>query len=284
MNNIGYIICETATTTCENMKIVNEDAGGSKPRVIAEGILQTANEKNRNGRWYGSEELFPQLTCNRTQELLRSGTMRGECGHPLSSDLARQQTIDGKLCCVKFLKFWTIGNDVWGQYKGTNNSYGDEFDADLRDGEKPAFSLRALGSIENTRNGAEVRNLKLITYDNVIYPSHTRAYTKGIVAESASIVDQGYTRHLDESSIDERMIRRGDGILVPINNDSVVRYIKSQSANFNTIKESFDFMYDSIQLLENGRQVQLIAKNGDVIMVNLESYIHNEIMDYCSRL
>ena len=279
MNSIGYIICETATTTAENTKIVKESVGGSgKHRVIAEGIVQTANEKNRNGRWYSDTELFPELTCARTKELIASGTMRGECGHPLSSELVRQQTIDHKLCCVKFLKFWTVGNDVWAQFKGTNNSYGDEFDADLRDGEKPAFSLRALGSVEATPRGAEVRNLRFITYDNVIYPSHTRAYTKGIVSESATIAEQGFTRH------ETAMVKRSDGLIVPINNDNVTRYIKSQSNNFHRIKESFDFMYDSIQLLENGKQIQLIAKNGDIIMVNLESYIHNEIMDYCARL
>ena len=59
MKNIGYIICETATTTAENTRIIRESVGGSgKHRVIAEGIVQTANEKNRNGRWYGDEEFL----------------------------------------------------------------------------------------------------------------------------------------------------------------------------------------------------------------------------------
>lgn len=282
--SIGYIICETATTLSENVRIINESVGGGGTnRVIAEGILQTADEKNRNGRIYRKEDLFPQIECNRTKELLKAGYMRGECGHPLSNELSRQQTIDGKLCCVQYLKFWTNGDDVWGQFKGTNNSLGEEFDRDLRDGCLPAFSLRALGTIENTARGAEVRNLKIITYDNVIYPSHPGAYTKGIVTESAmDIGSHGFTRHLSENmTIDQKMERRGSGLIVPISTESVINYIKSESANFDMIKESFDLLYDNIQLLENGSQVQLTTKTGDTIIVNLESYVHNEIMSYC---
>ena len=275
--NIGYIICETATTYVDKINIIEESTGSSR-RLIAEGVLQTANEKNRNGRWYDADELFPQIEAPRTLELLNAGYLRAECGHPLSKDLARQQTIDAKLCCAQFLKLWRDGMNVMGTFKGTNNALGEEFDMDLRDGCLPAWSLRALGSVEETSRGIEVKNPKIITYDNVIYPSHTRAYTKGVVAESATIAEQGFTRH------ENAMVKRSDGLIVPINNDNVTRYIQSQSNNFHKIKESFDFMYDSIQLLENGRQVQLIAKNGDIIMVNLESYIHNEIMDYCARL
>lgn len=271
MNNIGYIICETATTTVEKLNIIKESTGeGGKKRVIAEGILQTADERNRNGRWYDHTELFPQLTAPRTLELLNAGYLRAENGHPLSKELARQQTIDGKLCCAQFLNFWTNGMDVWGQFKGTNNDLGEEFDLDLRDGCLPAWSLRALGTVESTKRGAEVRNLKLITYDNVIYPSHPGAYTRKLVSESATIED--------------RADARGKGLLVPITNDSVISYIKAESANFYKIKESFDLLYNDISLIENNTKVQLSDKNGDILIINLEAYIHNEIMNYCSSV
>ena len=68
-SNIGYIICESYTEPQQitiNPKTINN-------KVVAEGILQTADEKNRNGRYYSKEELFPQLTCPRTLELLKTG-------------------------------------------------------------------------------------------------------------------------------------------------------------------------------------------------------------------
>ena len=66
--DIGYIICESAIPGFSETNIVNEQNG----RLIGEGILQTANEKNRNGRFYDSSELFPQLTAPRTLELLEA--------------------------------------------------------------------------------------------------------------------------------------------------------------------------------------------------------------------
>ena len=89
MANVGYIICETPTTS-EDSKIITQHGD----RVIAEGTLQDCGVVNRNSRIYESKDLFPELTCPRTRELLESGNMKGENGHPMSKELARQQTID----------------------------------------------------------------------------------------------------------------------------------------------------------------------------------------------
>ena len=284
--NIGYIICETATTYVDKINIIKESAGSIR-RLIAEGVMQTADERNRNGRWYGKEELFPQLKAPRTVELLKAGYLRAECGHPLSKDLARQQTIDGKACCAQFLDLWTEGNNVMGRFKGTNNDLGEEFDMDLRDGCLPAWSLRALGSVDETSRGLEVKNLKLITYDNVIYPSHPGAYTKRIVSESTEELGD-YTRRRPEHIVTESAgghtyVDNGKGLLVPINNQSVIDYIKTESCNFHKIKESFDLLYETIVPIDNCTKIQMTDRFGSTIVVNLEDYIHNEIMDYCAN-
>ena len=99
VKDIGYMICESAIPGFTDTNIVKEENG----RVIAEGILQTANEKNRNGRFYDSKELFPQLVAPRTLELLEAGYLRAELGHPLSNELVRQQTIDDSRTCAQFL-------------------------------------------------------------------------------------------------------------------------------------------------------------------------------------
>ena len=64
-----YIICEGYPEFSET-KVTDGTING---KVIAEVILQTANERNRNGRFYSSDELFPQLKAPRTLELLESG-------------------------------------------------------------------------------------------------------------------------------------------------------------------------------------------------------------------
>lgn len=279
-NSIGYVIIETATTnSIEPATIIEENKHTG--RVLAEGVLQEADMKNRNGRYYDARDLFPELVAPRQIELLKTGNMRGENGHPLSKDLVRQQTIDPNNCSVIYTKFWTEGSFVKGRFFGTFNDKGAEFDRELRNGFKPSFSLRALGNICNTSRGAEVKGVKLITYDRVIYPSHDKAYTSGIVSESGILLPPTAVSVQENSKI---VLENNDpGMIIPITNESVINYIKSQSSNFKAIKESFDLMYDDIQLVNGGSQVQLTDKTGSLYVVNLEQYIHNEIMEECLK-
>ena len=284
---VGYIINESAIPGFTETNIIREDKEG---RIIAEANLQTADELNRNGRIYPSTELFPQLTCQRTRELLESGYFRGEMGHPLSNELVRQQTIDDTRTCVQFLKLWTEGSTVKGTYRGTNNAFGKAINEDLKDGCKPAFSLRALGTIQKTPRGNEVHNLKIITYDCVIYPSHPGAYTHGIVNESADISDNNTKKTHLQLVAESMNINYYDDILHPSDQDKltkftdqdVISYVKSESANFKYIKENFDFMYDDITLDKNSNHVILHTNEGATLIINLEKHIQNEIMDYCS--
>ena len=254
---IGEVICESYGSPVDitHVKMLNG-------KVVAECILQTADEKNRNGRYYAKEELFPQLTCPRITELLDSGTLRAECGHPLSKDLQRQAMIDDTKTCARFLKLWTNGNNVMAHVVGTNNELGKAFDLDLKEGVKPAWSLRALGSVEQTRRGCEVRNLRVITWDNVIYPSHPGAYTQGLVTESGSIIP------------DKRVIVEGNDIMpegqvIKLSNSNVINFIKTESANLKFVRECFDFAYTGIT-----------TTDGDTLAINLENYIASELMNY----
>jgi hypothetical protein len=215
------------------------------------------------------------LTAPRTIELLNAGYLRAEMGHPLDKDLQRQSTIDDTKTCARFLKLWTEGNDVWARFVATNNKNGHAFDLDLKEGCKPAWSLRALGSVEQTRRGAEVKNLRLITYDQVIYPSHPGAYTQRLVSESAA------ESLLEDSKLD--FDTKGEALLFPIKNEDVISYIKSESANIKFIQEYFDFIYSDITIDKTGTRVTLTENNGNLIVVPLERHIHKEIMDYATK-
>ena len=270
---IASIILE-APTMSEDSRIVSQKSNF----VIAEGTLQDLYTTNRNKRNY-DDEVKKQLTCERTIELLESGNMWGELGHPTDQSLARQSQIDPKVCCVRFLKLWAEGNKIKGQFKGTNNAYGEQFNADLLEGIKPSFSLRALGAIENRNGKAWVKNVKLITYDRVIYPSHKCAYTTGIVEESCDLTGKPAFKNnifMEENS---------SGIVIPVYNQSVIDYIKQESANINTIMENFDTIYDSITMvMEHGvPYAQMTDLYGNTFRVKLETQIRNDIMNYCFK-
>ena len=168
---IGYVILEGAPIQVPEAKVISEN----NKRVIGEGVIQEAEEENRNGRCYLHNDLYSEIQCPRTMELLSTGNMLSENGHPMDSSMIRQQTIDPNNTVARFLKIWMDGNKVMAHFKGTNNAKGEEFDQDLREGILPSWSLRALGSLTNKGGRNIVENLRIITWDRVIYPSHPGA-------------------------------------------------------------------------------------------------------------
>lgn len=269
---IGYVILESAPLEVPEAKIITDNG----KRVIGEGIIQTAEEENRNGRCYLHSDLLREINCARTIELLSTGNMLSENGHPLDSNMVRQQTIDPNNTVARFLKIWMDGNNVMAQFKGTNNDKGEEFDQDLREGVLPSWSLRALGSLTNKGGRNIVENLRVVTWDRVIYPSHPHAYTTRLVTESASL------SIAEKAAIDRLNHMNENGALIPITNEAVLSYIKTESASIKSLLNQIDFMYESTTLLP-GNKVQLVAKTGDIFVINLESHIANEIQAYCLK-
>ena len=268
---IPYIIHESPTTAAVT-RITEEKSG----RIVAEAVLQDMDTENRNHRIYTSKELLPQLVCERTKELLDTGNMKGENGHPLSDKLERQQTIDPMKVCCKYLKLWNEGKLIKGLVTGTNNELGDDFNRDLMDGEKPSFSLRALGTLSRMGGKSYVKNLRIITWDRVIYPSHKRAYTEKLVQESASMNPE----ETNEFVVQENY----SGRLIPIQNQQIIDYIKQESSNLDIMMEAFGTpSYDNVVYMENG-SLRLFNEDGSTVIMKPEEYISREIREYCSKV
>lgn len=273
VKQIAHIIHE-ATEEVKEQKIVGEKNG--KP--IAEGYLQTElNDKNRNGRIYGTTGIKKEVEGDRIQkELIPTGNMKGHDGHPTDPSMAVQQTIDPKLCSVKYLAIWMEGDNVKSRYTPTNTIYGKALAEDLRDGELPSFSLRAVGAVVNKNGGVYVEDVKVITWDRVYFPSHRKAYTTKLLTEAGMSLEEA-------TAISDLYNHESNGILLPITTDDMRKYIKQESANIHMIIESFDVFFDSMTLIENGRSVQIVTKDGEVIIVALENYVKDQIMGYCSK-
>ena len=275
--NLGFIINEVSSDAIQ-FKIAKE----SDERVIGEGIIQTAEQLNRNKRCYGKNDLASEIKSPRMKELIPTGNLKGEAGHPQSKELARQSVIDPKLVQVQYLKLWMDGNDVKAWFRGTNNDLGASFDQDLRHGEKPSFSLRALGSIENKNGKAYVKNLKVITWDRVYFPSHPTAYTTKLITEGA--LDDFYTIKTPDIVLEygnEFVVDPGYQLITPFTNRQVQNFIVQESSNVKAIIDNFDVFYQSISLNEAANQVTLVDKEYNTVCVPLERYVQNEIMNYC---
>ena len=276
---IGHVILEDSYVP-EDTTIISKTNG--KP--IAEACLQEAEEENRNGRCYMTEDLVREQNCSRTKELLKAGYMLGEAGHPVDNSIVRQQTIDPKETAVRYLKFWMVGPKWMAHYTGTNNAYGEAVCKDLESGCHPAFSMRSLGTLQQINGRNTVRDLKYITHDFVIFPSHPGAYTTKLVTESAGITQEKRFSSYFEAAVYEKDKRkaRNKSELIPIYNEQVMDYIKQESANLKSVIEQFEVFYDNIEVLNNGASVMLVSNNGDRFYVNMESYIKNDIEHYCA--
>ena len=278
---IGNIILEASHEVPE-VTIISE----KNNKVTGTGIIQTLEDENRNGRIYQLKDMKPEVEGDRIQkELIPTGNMRGHDGHPSSTELSIQSVINPTLCSVKYKRIWLEGNEIHADFCGTNNEHGKAFNADLLDGDRPSFSLRALGSVDRERNGkCYVRNIRIITWDRVIFPSHKRAYMSGLVTsknEAAVMEAAGYNRNDFELTNGEKALN--EGVLIPIINQQVVDYIKHESANVKSIINTFDTLYESAIIVNGGKQVQLSLASGDKMVVNLEQYIADEIMNYCYK-
>ena len=263
---IGYIICETASSEPAKPQILDVKSG----RVRIEAVLQDMNVKNRNGRFYSDKVLKPQLTAERQAELLGANGLPGEAGHPMSKDLLRQQTIVNTNVSHFITKLWTEGDLIKANIRAAHGPVGDMFNAEVLEGLLTAYSLRALGSVVNTSRGAEVQNAKIITWDWVYYPSHKKAYQEKIITEGCT----DFTENEKETAFDA-------GLFVPIMQEKVISYVKDSSQRLRECVESLEFLYESAQVINNGKQVKLVDKEGTQLVINLEQHIEETLMDYC---
>lgn len=266
---IGYIICETAQASSSSQKIVTI----SNNRPTIEACLQDVDIKNRNGRYYNKKDMEAQIKAPRLIELMKTNNLFGEAGHPTSKDISRQQTIDPKNLSHLIHSVWIDGKDIKSHVSAANTAVGDDFNRLVLSGTKVSFSLRALGSIVKSNKGSEVKNIRIITWDWVVFPSHPAAYMDKIVEinESAMI----------ESSNNLILSPSDNGLVVPISNSSVTNYITEQSSNIKSAIDSLEFLYKDITLNEMGNKVLLTGHDGDTLVVHLETHIQNEIRNYC---
>ena len=278
-NNIGYIILENDGGNPESVKVLPQSKSG---RVYCNAIFQSdLLQINRNGRIYSMDELAAQIVAPRTVELIQAKALRCEQGHPLDKSLERQAIIVESNCSAIILDLHMEGDNVCGSFTNTSNALGKALAEEVLElGYKPAFSLRALGSLQQTKKGSEVRGVRLICYDEIIYPSHRRAYTTQVLTGDP-------TKTVNESSIitesSNLVLEESVAEVIPVTNQSVINYIQSQSSNIKFVKECFDFAYDSVNVNEGGSTVTLTTKEGDILVINLERYIHNELMEYAMK-
>ena len=294
---LGSLILEAAPRDSAREETIITNLG-SKDRVVAEATFQDLDIRNRNGRYYAKTDVKPEIDGPRLKELMWAKQLFSECSHPLSDDIVRQQTIDPKFKCCEISKLWVEGDRVRGHYQGTYNDYGYTIDQELRHGGKPAFSLRALGSIKEINGKPYVKGLKIITYDYVVYPSHKAAYTEKILNESTIRNVRG-SKYINESAVPLIIEESGkkdftkrdyETYLEEVNNygkivtftdgdaQQVLNRLQRESASVGMMLETFEGFANEVKLVNN--KIRLSTHYGETIYLSLNEHVDNLITNY----
>lgn len=257
---IAYLISEAAT---ESKAEIIKPTNALVDSVIFNAVLQDTDVWNRNSRNYPTPVMKKGLAADHIVELINNKSWVGEAGHPVDPTPTRQMTLDPRNTSHRVNAFHFDRNVIKGQVETLMTERGKEMRDLIRQQLKVAFSLRALGKVQQTSRGALVAGpIKIVCYDWVYVPSHKAAYQTAIVSDNNM-----HSSQLSES------------YCIPLLESAALDFVQAESDNFRIMSEFFEFAADGISLSENHRSIILEDKNkpGDKLVIGVEDYISQEI-------
>lgn len=142
----------------------------SNDKVRLTGIIQRANQRNKNGRVYPKQILQRQM--QRLEPLIKKRALTGQLDHPESSIITLQKV------CMILTQYWWKGDQLYGTIQLTSNSPGQNVKRlILKDNVTVGISSRGMGSTRTTEQGQMIQDdFQLITFDVVSQPSTIGAW------------------------------------------------------------------------------------------------------------
>lgn len=260
MNRKNFIIYESANIS--DVQIKNEQNNGV--RFIA--ILQEANKKNRNGRIYPKEVIQNALNHPIIQERLSSKTWFGEAGHPFSTEVSRQTTIDLNNVAFRIDRVWWEGDLLMGECLTTDTNVGRNMAGLIRQGSKLSFSLRANGKVTNDAFGNIVVSdpMTIICYDWVCTPSHQKSIITQICEETRTA---WFGVGENMMSLQESAVFYEQGRMFEISDEQAEKIMIDYASNYGRTSK----IYESYKY---NKQDKIISLSDDGTKIVLESDDH----------
>lgn len=167
-NNEKYIISEFYEFKCPKELIAESEKTG-KPLIMT-GILQKADQLNRNGRVYPEHILRREV--DKYMELVENHTAGGELDHPDSAVVSLANVSH------RVTEMWWEGKDLYGKVLiAEETPAGQILKGLLKAGFMLGISSRGVGSVKNKGDQDIVQeDFELIAFDFVSSPSTPGAY------------------------------------------------------------------------------------------------------------
>ena len=177
-----YVLCDGGV--CKDFLNENEKRDISENGAMyLTGIMQRADVKNGNGRIYPYKTLLREI--ENYKKIIRENRAIGSLDHEDSP------IISLKTASHKVIDVWWNGKDVMGKIKVLSGNMGPNLRSLVNDGVQIGISSRALGSLQESREGLIVEDdLQLICFDVVSEPSTSGAFMMPKMVNESLIREQ----------------------------------------------------------------------------------------------
>lgn len=165
------------TETVEDIEYLTEKTEDGKKKLFIEGTFLVGDTVNKNNRMYKMDTLRNEVT-RYTKELIETNRALGELGHPDTPSINLDRA------CIKILSLKEDGNTFKGKALVLETPYGQIVKNLIESGVNLGVSSRALGSLQQTREGYNLvqDDLRLATAADVVAdPSAPGAFVQGIM-------------------------------------------------------------------------------------------------------
>ena len=191
-----------------NLNVVTEANKNGEKNYVIEGVFMQAEKKNRNGRVY-EKRILESAVGKYVNEQVSQGRAVGELNHP-EGPTVNLDKVSHKITNLEFQ-----GNDVIGKASILKTPMGQIVEGLLEGGVKLGVSSRGMGTLENRRDGAYVRNdFMLASVDIVQDPSAPSAFVNGIMEGVDWVWDNGILKP-QEIELIETEIKRAPAKALP---------------------------------------------------------------------
>ena len=154
--------------------LIKEEINQSSGNMVLTGIIQRANQLNKNGRIYPKEVLKKAVDIY-TEEFVKTRNAYGELDHNDS------QSVELKNASHIITKLYWDNDDLIGSIELLNQPSGNIVKRLIEQNCSVGISSRAIGSVEYLREGedkVEVSEVTIICWDIVSNPSTYGAFLK----------------------------------------------------------------------------------------------------------
>jgi hypothetical protein len=222
MSNVYNLLVESPNY--ELKYLVEEKNRNSPSNLFIQGPFLMADKPNRNNRIYPMQQMVEEVNRYST-EMIANNRATGELNHPSSPEVNLERA------CHIITELKQNDNIFEGKSKILSTPMGQVVRSLIMDGVKLGVSSRALGRVDNDKNGVgKVSDFRLVAIDVVADPSVPTAFVNGILESKKWVLaDSGDFEPFYEKF--EKSISR-----LPKNNKD--QYLKEQFITFiNALKK-----------------------------------------------